>query len=240
MRGRIHSFQSLGTVDGPGVRSVVFLQGCPLRCPYCHNPDTWDKDGGTEMDAQTLFQKIQKYKAYFGTEGGVTVSGGEPLLQAEFVTELFSLCKGDGISTALDTSGIRLDCTVEKLLAVTDIILLDIKFSDTEKYENYIGLPLETVLRFLAYADKQKKRVIVRQVITPGVNDAETDFVQLQNIVGRFPCIEKVELLPFMKLCTEKYEALQIPFPFGKYPAADAKKVENLQTKFFTERFTNG
>ena len=121
-----------------------------------------------------------------------------------------------------------------------DIILLDIKFSDTEKYENYIGIPLETVLRFLAYADKQKKRVIVRQVITPGVNDAETDFVQLQNIVGRFPCIEKVELLPFLKLCTEKYEALQIPFPFGKYPAADAKKVENLQTKFFTERFTNG
>lgn len=111
MRGKIHSFQSLGTVDGPGVRSVVFLQGCPLRCPYCHNPDTWDKDGGTEMDAQTLFHKIQKYKAYFGTEGGVTVSGGEPLLQAEFVTELFSLCKGDGISTALDTSGIRLDGT---------------------------------------------------------------------------------------------------------------------------------
>lgn len=240
MRGRVHSFQSLGTVDGPGVRSVVFLQGCPLRCPYCHNPDTWDKTGGTEMDAETLFQKIQRYKPYFGTEGGVTVSGGEPLLQAEFVTELFTLCKGDGLSTALDTSGIRLDQAVEKLLAVTDIILLDIKFSDTEKYEKYIGVPLQMVLRFLEYADRQKKRVIVRQVITPGVNDAETDFKNLQNIVARFPCIEKVELLPFMKLCAEKYDAMHLAFPFGEKDAADAKKVAALQARFFGERFTNG
>lgn len=240
MRGRVHSFQSLGTVDGPGVRSVVFLQGCPLRCPYCHNPDTWDKTGGTEMDAETLFQKIQRYKPYFGTEGGVTVSGGEPLLQAEFVTELFTLCKGDGLSTALDTSGIRLDQAVEKLLAVTDIILLDIKFSDTEKYEKYIGISLQTVLHFLEYADRQKKRVIVRQVVTPGVNDAETDFKNLQNIVARFPCIEKIELLPFMKLCAEKYDALHLVFPFGEKDAADAKKVETLQARFFGERFTNG
>lgn len=240
MIGRVHSFQSLGTVDGPGVRSVVFLQGCPLRCPYCHNPDTWQKDSGTEVDAETLFHKIQKYKAYFGTEGGVTVSGGEPLLQAEFVTELFKLCKGDGLSTALDTSGIRLDSTVEKLLAVTDIILLDIKFADTEKYEKYIGIPLETVLRFLEYADRQKKRVIVRQVVTPGVNDTTADMERLQAIVRRFPCIEKVELLPFMKLCAEKYTALGVSFPFEAYSAADAKKVEQLQAQFFGERFTNG
>ncbi|MGN0520023.1 MAG: pyruvate formate-lyase-activating protein [Candidatus Fimenecus sp.] len=240
MIGRVHSFQSLGTVDGPGVRSVVFLQGCPLRCPYCHNPDTWDKAGGTAVDAETLFHKIQKYKAYFGTQGGVTVSGGEPLLQAEFVTELFKLCKGNGLSTALDTSGIRLDSTVETLLAVTDIVLLDIKFSDTEKYEKYIGIPLETVLRFLEYADRQKKRVIVRQVVTPGVNDTKADMENLQVIVRQFPCIEKVELLPFLKLCEEKYAALNIPFPFGEFPAADAKKVENLQTQFFGERFTNG
>ncbi|MGN0570702.1 MAG: pyruvate formate-lyase-activating protein [Candidatus Fimenecus sp.] len=239
MVGRIHSFQSLGTVDGPGVRSVVFLQGCPLRCPYCHNPDTWDKTGGMQVDAETLFRKIQKYKAYYGAAGGVTVSGGEPLLQAEFVTELFKLCKGDGLSTALDTSGIRLDGAVESLLAVTDIVLLDIKFSDTEKYEKYIGIPLETVLRFLEYADSRKKRVIVRQVVTPGVNDTPRDMEALAEMLKSYSCVEKVELLPFMKLCTEKYTALGIPFPFDKYEAADAKKVENLQAQFFGRRFTN-
>lgn len=240
MLGKIHSFQSLGTVDGPGVRSVVFLQGCPLRCPYCHNPDTWEKNGGTDILAETLFHRIQNYKPYFGTQGGVTVSGGEPLLQAEFVTELFSLCKADGISTALDTSGIRLDETVEKLLAVTDIILLDIKFSDTEKYEKYIGVPLAAVLRFLEYADRQKKRVIVRQVVTPGVNDTAADFQNLRAIAERYPCIEKIELLPFLKLCAEKYAALGLDFPFGKYAAADAKKVTEWNERFFSEWFTNG
>lgn len=240
MLGRMHSFQSLGTVDGPGVRSVVFLQGCPLRCPYCHNPDTWDKNGGTPVSADEMFQRILRYKSYFGKTGGVTVSGGEPLLQTEFVTELFSLCKGEGLSTALDTSGIFLDEKTEKLLAVTDIILLDIKFSDTEKYEKYIGVPLKTVMRFLRCADAKKKRVIVRQVITPGINDSRADLEKLQSIVRRFPCIEKVELLPFMKLCDEKYNSLEIPFPFGEYPAADAKKVEQMQAEFFDGLFTNG
>ncbi len=228
MIGRIHSFQSMGTVDGPGVRSVVFMQGCSLRCPYCHNPDTWDLSGGTETDAQTLFRKIQKYKPYFGETGGVTVSGGEPLLQAEFVTELFTLCKADGISTALDTAGVRLDGTVKKLLSVTDIVLLDIKYSDTQKYQKYIGIPLETVKRFLAYLESQSKRVIVRQVITPTVNDAEADVRALKALCAPFSCIEKIELLPFLKLCAEKYDAMGIEFPFGKYDAADAKKIEEL------------
>ncbi len=240
MVGRIHSFQSLGTVDGPGVRSVVFMQGCALRCPYCHNPDTWETAGGTETDAETLFHRIQKYKPYFGAQGGVTVSGGEPLLQAEFVTELFTLCKSDGISTALDTSGIRLDETVEKLLDVTDIILLDIKFSDTEKYEKYIGVKLSTVLRFLEYADRQKKRVIVRQVITPEVNDTAADFENLRAIAERYPCIEKIELLPFLKLCDEKYKTMGIRFPFGDRAAADAEKVAEWNVRFFPKWFTNG
>lgn len=240
MVGRIHSFQSLGTVDGPGVRSVVFMQGCVLRCPYCHNPDTWDTSGGTETDAETLFHRIQKYKPYFGTQGGVTVSGGEPLLQAEFVTELFSLCKSDGISTALDTSGIRLDKTVEKLLDVTDIILLDIKFSDTEKYEKYIGVKLDTVLRFLEYADRQEKRVIVRQVVTPEVNDTAADFENLRAIAERYSCIEKIELLPFLKLCDEKYKTMGIRFPFGDRAAADAEKVAEWNVRFFPKWFTNG
>lgn len=228
MIGRIHSFQSMGTVDGPGVRSVVFLQGCPLRCPYCHNPDTWDVNGGTEQEAQEIFETVQRYKPYFGPNGGVTVSGGEPLLQAEFVTELFTLCKADGISTALDTSGIRLDESVKKLLAVTDIVLLDIKFPDTKRYQNYIGIPLETVKNFLEYLQTQNKRVIVRQVVTPTVNDAPQDIAALGAFCAQYPCIEKIELLPFLKLCAEKYDAMGIEFPFGKYEAANAEQVAAL------------
>ncbi len=228
MTGRIHSFQSMGTVDGPGVRSVVFLQGCVLRCPYCHNPDTWDRNGGTEVEAQDIFKTVQRYKPYFGENGGVTVSGGEPLLQAEFVTELFTLCKSDGISTALDTSGIRLNESVKNLLKVTDIVLLDIKFPDTERYQKYIGIPLRTVQKFLEYLQAQNKRVIVRQVVTPAVNDTPQDIAALRDFCAQYPCIEKIELLPFLKLCAEKYETMGIEFPFGKYDAADAKKVADL------------
>lgn len=238
MVGRIHSFQSLGTVDGPGVRSVVFMQGCQLRCPYCHNPDTWDFSGGTETDAETLFARILKYKAYYGETGGVTVSGGEPLLQAEFVRELFTLCKAHGISTALDTAGVLLNDAVKELLAVTDIVLLDIKYATEAQYQKYIGVPLQTVLHFLKYADTQKKRVIVRQVITPTVNDTTADMAALRAILRQYPCIEKVELLPFLKLCAEKYEALGLEFPFGRYPEATAAQTEAL-AKELQEIFTN-
>ncbi len=238
MVGRIHSFQSLGTVDGPGVRSVVFLQGCALRCPYCHNPDTWNRNGGTETDAETLFSRILKYKPYYGETGGVTVSGGEPLLQAEFVHELFTLCKANGISTALDTAGVLLNDAVKDLLAVTDIILLDIKYATDAQYRKYIGIPLQTVLRFLEYANLHQKRVIVRQVITPGVNDTSADMQALREILRQYPCIEKVELLPFLKLCAEKYEAMGLAFPFGRYPEATAAQTEAL-AKELQDIFTN-
>lgn len=228
MTGKIHSFQSMGTVDGPGVRSVVFLQGCPLRCPYCHNPDTWDRNGGTEKEAKAVFETVRRYKSYFGKDGGVTVSGGEPLLQAEFVTELFTLCKAEGISTALDTSGVIFNESVKKLLAVTDIVLLDIKFSDTERYQKYIGIPLERVEKFLEYVNAQNKRIIIRQVVTPTVNDTPVDMLALKNLCAQYPCIEKIELLPFLKLCAEKYEAMGIEFPFGKYDAMDAEKTVAL------------
>lgn len=228
MQGRLHSFQSLGTVDGPGVRSVVFVQGCALRCPYCHNPDTWDINAGTLVDAQDVFSRICRYKSYFGREGGVTVSGGEPLLQPEFVTELFALCKKDGISTALDTAGVRLDDKVEALLDVTDIVLLDIKYATDELYRKYIGVPLSTVLRFLDALEARKIRVIVRQVVTPGVNDTKADMLALKSMTDRYTCIEKIELLPFLKLCAEKYESMGINFPFGDKPAATAEQTQEL------------
>lgn len=135
MTGRVHSLNSLGTVDGPGVRFVVFMQGCPLRCAYCHNPDTWELTGGEELEAGEVFRRVLRCKSYFGEKGGVTVSGGEPLLQAGFVTELFDLCRQAGISTALDTSGCLLNDTVKELLSLTDLCLLDYKMTDAAAYE---------------------------------------------------------------------------------------------------------
>lgn len=235
MNGRMHTFQSLGTVDGPGVRSVVFLQGCPLRCPYCHNPDTQCFDGGTPVSAEALLERVLRYRPYYGKEGGVTVSGGEPLMQAEFVTAFFKLCKAKGLSTALDTSGVRSDDAVRQLLTVTDIVLLDIKFATDEKYRRYIGIPLQQVLQFLKAANAAGVRVIVRQVVTPTVNDSAADMQALQALVRQYPCVEKVELLPFLKLCTEKYEALGRPFPFSVYPQADAAAIAELQQKYFAD-----
>lgn len=139
MTGRVHSLESFGSVDGPGIRFVVFLQGCPLRCAYCHNPDAWAMNAGTEMEAEELFRKIRRYKTYFGETGGVTVSGGEALMQPEFVTELFRLCHADGINTCLDTSGCVLDERVMALLDETDTVLLDIKMTTEEDYREYTG-----------------------------------------------------------------------------------------------------
>lgn len=230
MTGRIHSVQSLGTVDGPGVRSVLFLQGCPLRCPYCHNPDTWDVNGGTEMTAREAADKLLKYRAYFGETGGVTVSGGEPLLQAEFVYELFSLLKAEGIHTALDTSGVILNDSVKKLLSVTDYVLLDIKYSTPEKFRRYIGTDLQKALDFLFVLNQNKIDTCIRQVITTGVNDTEEDVLQLREICEGYTCVKKIELLPFRKLCAEKYSSMGIEFPFGHLDATDKKTMEILNS----------
>ena len=149
--GRIHSFQSLGTVDGPGVRTVVFMQGCPLRCICCHNPDTWDFTGGTQTTAEELVGRILRYRNYFGERGGVTVSGGEPLCQTEFVTDLFRRLRELGISTALDTAGYRLDESVRALLDVTDLVLLDYKYTNAEDYLRHTGCEMTRVDEFLTY-----------------------------------------------------------------------------------------
>ncbi|MBR3589070.1 MAG: 4Fe-4S cluster-binding domain-containing protein, partial [Clostridia bacterium] len=156
MTGRIHSLQSLGTVDGPGIRYVVFLQGCNLRCGCCHNPDTWDMSQGTKYTAEEILQKVLRFREYFGTDGGITVSGGEPLLQAEFCTELFSLCHENGINTCLDTSGSILNDSVKKLLSHTDRVLLDIKYTTDSLYQKYVGCSMDKPLAFLAYLNEKK------------------------------------------------------------------------------------
>lgn len=228
MTGRIHSFQSLGTVDGPGVRCVVFMQGCPLRCVCCHNPDTWDLAGGEETDCDALTEKILRFKNYFGKDGGVTVSGGEPLMQAEFVTELFKKLKSFGIHTALDTSGCILNEKVTELLEYTDLVLLDHKYPADDEYFKYTGMHLESAKNVLAECDKRNIAVWLRRVIIPGLTDSKESVTQLNETARSFSCVKKTELLPFRKLCIEKYQNLDIPFALENTPEMPQSKCDEL------------
>lgn len=227
--GRIHSFESLGTVDGPGVRAVVFSQGCPLRCGCCHNPDTWDFDGGTLYTPTMLCEKIKRYKNYFGTSGGVTISGGEPLLQAEFFTETFKILKADNIHTCLDTSGYILNDNVKKLLSCTDLVLLDVKYTNEELYEKHVGTSYKNVLQFLEYLNQNNIKTILRQVVIKGLNDSTENAIALKKLKEKYPAVIKIELLPFKKLCTVKYENLNIKFPFIDKEVPDLETLKKLE-----------
>ena len=232
MTGNIHSIQSLGTVDGPGVRTVVFMQGCPLRCGYCHNPDTWAPNAGETADTAEIFAKIKRFRPYFGPEGGVTVSGGEPLLQPDFVRELFTLCKNEGIHTALDTSGCIWNDRAERLLEVTDLVLLDIKMTTDADYREYIGCPMEKPVFFLKKLEEKGIPVWIRHVAVPGLTDTPEDLARLRGLLDGFSCVRKVEFLPFHKICAPKYEKLGIPFPFDRYPAARPGLAEELSQAY--------
>ena len=226
--GRIHSFQSLGAVDGPGIRFVVFLQGCPLRCACCHNPDTWDAAGGEEYTPDEILKKILRYRSYFGKTGGVTVSGGEPLLQEKFVRELFRLCRENGIHTCLDTSG----CFPERreVLEFCDHVLLDIKMTDPQEYFSFCGCPMEKPLAFLELLEERGIDTWIRQVIIPGKNDSEENICRLNRLLEGKSCVKKVELLPFRKLCLEKYESLGLPFPLKDTPEASPDLIRRLSS----------
>ncbi len=227
-KGVVHSFQSLGTVDGPGVRFVVFLKGCNLRCGCCHNPDTWELSGGTEYTAQEIVSKAVRFKEYFGENGGITLSGGEPLLQAEFAKEVFSLCKESGINTCLDTSGSLLNDDIKALLALTDRVLLDIKYTNNEDYKKYVGCALTAPLEFLDYLNTKKIPTTLRQVIIPTLNDNEDNILKLKEIKDSHSNVDKVELLPFKKICQVKYDNMGVSFPFANLPEPDKELMDNL------------
>ncbi len=232
MTGRIHSFQSLGTVDGPSVRSVIFMQGCPLRCVCCHNPDTWDFSGGEEYTADELVKKVLRYKKYYGDEGGVTVSGGEPLMQARFLCELFAKLHGNGISTCLDTSGCVLNDDVKALLDVTDIVLLDFKYTNEADYLRYTSLEMARARDFLEYLESLGKRTWLRYVVIPALNDSDEAVGKLFELKRAYSCVEKVELLPFRKLCLEKYESMGLEFTLKDTPEASQGRIDELYSKF--------
>ena len=228
MKGYISSIQSMGTLDGPGVRFVAFLQGCNLRCGCCHNPETQELSGGEEYTPLELVEKAFRFKNFFGKEGGITLSGGEPLLQAEFSAEVFKICREKGIDTCLDTSGSLLNEKVKNLLSFTDRVLLDIKYPTDELYKKYVGCGITAPLEFLKFLNEQKIPTTLRQVIIPTLNDNEESINFLKELKEKYKGVENIELLPFKKLCEVKYENLGREFPFKDISVPTSEQMEKL------------
>lgn len=227
MVGRIHSIQSMGTVDGPGVRAVVFMSGCPLRCIYCHNPDTWDFHSGEEHTVNDLAAKILRYKPYI-KDGGVTFSGGEPCMQADYLYEVATILKENGLHIAIDTSGVVLNDSVKKLLEVVDLVLLDIKMTTEDEYIRYTRQSLKSAISFLDELENMHKDTWIRHVVVPGINDSIDDIKKLGQLLSGYGCIKKIELLPFKKLCLEKYKKLDIPFQLEDTPQMSEERLNKL------------
>lgn len=229
LTGRVHSIQSMGTLDGPGVRFVVFTQGCPLRCHCCHNPDTWDMGGGKTYTPEELVTRALRFREYFGEDGGVTVSGGEPLLQTAFVTAFFQLCHREGLHTCLDTSGCILTPAVKTLLAHTDRVLLDVKYTTDADYRAYVGCGMDTPMAFLDYLNASHIPTTLRQVIIPSVNDTEEQVERLRAIAASHENVDRVELLPFRKICEVKYDSMGLAFPFAHIPEPTREQMTRLE-----------
>lgn len=211
-KGIIKQFQSMGTLDGPGLRYVIFMQGCPLRCVYCHNPETWETNG-QEYTVDDIMDRILRCKSYIWKNGGVTVSGGEPLMQSSFLIDLFRRLKKEGICTGLDTSGSILPKELDELLEFTDIVICDLKFSSKEDYIKYTGGDMDKVLKFLKMTEEKDIPLWIRHVVVPGITDSEENIRRIKKIAISFSNLEKIELLPFRKLCLPKYETMGLDFP---------------------------
>lgn len=231
--GFVHSFESFGTVDGPGIRFVVFLQGCPMRCLYCHNPDTWIENCGKQYTAEEVAANALKYKSYFTGGGGVTVSGGEPMLQAPFVTELFTILKRSGIHTALDTSGIMYGKigkdTLDNLLTVTDLVLLDIKHIDEGGHEELTGHSNKNILQFARYLSDTGKDMWIRHVLVPGITDNDEYLGKLAGFISGLKTVKKVEVLPYHTMGAVKYRKLGIKYRLEGVSPPTKERVENAK-----------
>lgn len=235
MKGRIHSFESLGAVDGPGIRYIIFMQGCSLQCKYCQNRDTWDINGGKEYECDEIIEKILKYKNYITPDGGVTISGGEPLLQVDFLIELFEKLKKHGIHTCIDTSGnIALTDKVKKLIELTDLFLLDIKCINDEVCKELTGVSNKRELEFAKYLDENNKKMWIRQVLVPTITDNEEDLKELSKFIKSLNNVEKVEILKYHDLGKFKWEKLNLKYPLERYRTANntdlkrAKEIMNI------------
>lgn len=231
MSGRIHSLESFGTVDGPGVRYVVFLQGCPMRCAYCHNPDTWDLDGGTLMEAEEIIEQYERNVGFY-KGGGITVTGGEPLLQVDFLLELFTMAKQKGIHTCIDTSGIvyktenaGLIEKLDKLMELTDLVMLDIKHIDPIKHRELTEQPNEGILAFAEYLSDRGVDIWIRHVVVPTITDDDTYLYRLGYFIGGLKTLKALDVLPYHTMGEVKYKKLGMDYKLKGIPAMDKDKV---------------
>ncbi len=232
MKGHVHSIETFGLVDGPGVRFVAFLSGCAMRCKYCHNPDSWHFVG-EEYEAGDLFKKALRYKTYWKDGGGITVSGGEPMLQAEFVTELFTLAKEQGIHTALDTAGQpwnSQDIKYKKLLDVTDLVILDIKEIDNERHKKLTGVENKNIIEFAHYLSKIEKPMWIRHVLVPNLTDDDESLSKTKELVDSLKTAEKVEILPYHSLGKSKWDKLGLSYPLENTPAPTDEEIKHAES----------
>ncbi len=230
MQGCIDSIESMGLVDGPGIRTVIFLSGCKLRCKYCHNPEMWVK-GKDNYSVDELVKKILRFKPYYGNKGGVTFSGGEPLMQPDFLLEVCKRLKQEGIHIAIDTAGVGTG-HYEELLSYVDLIILDIKHVTREGYINLTGHEIDDSLNFIKTANRMKKPYWIRQVVVPGVTDSETYLKYLKQFLKQLPNIQKIDFIPYHKLGSEKYDRMGLENPYRDKPAMDPDRCKELYEYF--------
>ena len=227
MQGRIHSLESFGTLDGAGVRYVVFMQGCPMRCKYCHNPDTWEVNAGTLMDADYIIEQYERNKGFY-TDGGITVTGGEPLLQIDFITELFEKAKAKGIHTVIDSSGITFNpdspeimAKFDKLMPLTNLVMLDIKHIDDEHHLELTKQHNKNILAFAQYLSDKGVDIWIRHVVVPGITDDEEYLYKLGYFIGGLKTLRALDVLPYHDMGKVKYEKLGIDYPLKDTPPMD-------------------
>ena len=229
MKGRIHSVETFGAVDGPGIRTVFFMQGCPARCLYCHNPDSWKNDGGREIDIDEVVHWAVRGVPYYGTKGGVTFSGGEPLVQGEFITEAMKALKEQEINSAIDVSGTYIDQYSEMAIAQSDLILLDIKHPDPERFEIITGRKQDTLFEIIDVINAYDKHVWVRNVVVPDINDTEEDIEALNAFMTRIKHIDRVELLGYHTMAVNKYGKLGITYRLKGVPSMNGDRLNELR-----------
>lgn len=228
MIGKINSIETMGLVDGPGIRFVIFMQGCPIRCIFCHNPETWNLNNKCDSyTPEELVNKIINYKPYFKNNGGVTFSGGEPLMQKDFLIKCLKLCKKNNIHTCLDTAGTITDC--EEILKYTDLVLFDIKGTNKDIYKKITGSNIDNSLKFIELCQKLNKKMWIRCVIIPGINDTEKYMDELSVFIKKINNVEKVELLPYHTLGVHKYKELNLKYPLEGVDDMDKEKCKNLE-----------
>ena len=230
MQGYIHSIETMGLVDGPGIRVVVFLQGCPLRCLFCHNPDTWEKGKNFLTTSDDVVNTVRKYRSYIEDNGGITLSGGEPLFQSEFTLDILKKCKKAGIHTALDTSGTGYDkILLEEILKYTDLVILDIKAINKTNYKKITGYDIDDFNYFVDILNKLNKKVWLRQVIIPTINDNEKYIKDLKKYMKKIKNVERIDLLPYHTMGVSKYKKLNIKYRLDGIEAMDKNRIEELK-----------